>query len=113
MGGGSHLPGSAVARTRTDHLVSVPTLPDDEGSRSKVLEPFHAQGAKGVTIAVISTVVVFTAIAVIVTRSPGWAEVKDKFFNADVFRESFPAIVRSFVVNVRLFLIAEVLVLML
>lgn len=65
------------------------------------------------TIAVASTIVVFTTIAILAVRSPGWAEVKDKFFNAAVFRESFPAIARSFIVNVRLFLIAEVLVLML
>lgn len=89
-----------------------PDLPDEQ-RRSRILEPFRAQGAKGVTIAVASTIVVFTTIAILAVRSPGWAEVKDKFFNAAVFRESFPAIARSFIVNVRLFLIAEVLVLML
>lgn len=89
-----------------------PDLPDEQ-RRSRILEPFRAHGAKGVTIAVVSTIVVFTTIAIVAVRSPGWAEVKDKFFNAAVFRESFPAIARSFIVNVRLFLIAEVLVLML
>lgn len=89
-----------------------PDLPDEQ-RRSRILEPFRAQGAKGVTIAVVSTIVVFTTIAILAVRSPGWAEVKDKFFNAEVFRESLPAIARSFIVNVRLFLIAEVLVLML
>jgi polar amino acid transport system permease protein len=92
--------------------VTGPDLPDEQ-RRSRILEPFRAQGAKGVTIAVVSTIVVFTTIAILAVRSPGWAEVKDKFFNGEVFRESLPAIARSFIVNVRLFLIAEVLVLML
>jgi polar amino acid transport system permease protein len=45
--------------------------------------------------------------------SPGWPQVQDKFLNGRVFAESFPLIVGAFWVNVRLFLIAEALILVL
>jgi polar amino acid transport system permease protein len=48
---------------------------------------------------------------VLVTRSPGWPEFKTYFFNGTYYRDSFPEIARAFLVNVKLFLIAEVLIL--
>jgi len=73
--------------------------------------PLHAEGASGVWIAVASTVIFFTVLALVVVNSPGWLEVKKSFFNGAVFRASLPAIIRSFAVNIRLFLIAEVIIL--
>src|SRR3954470_21831848 len=64
-------------------------------------------------ITIVSTIVVFGALGLIVTNAPGWDEVQDSFFNAQVFADSWPKIVSAFWVNVRLFLIAEVLVLIL
>jgi polar amino acid transport system permease protein len=48
---------------------------------------------------------------VVVTRSPGWPAFKAYFFNGTYYRDSFPEIARAFLVNVKLFLIAEVLIL--
>ncbi len=79
--------------------------------RSRILSPFQAEGAKGVWIAVASTVVFFTLLAVVIVNSPGWAEVKHQFFNGAQFRESLPGIARSFLVNIRLFLVCEVIIL--
>ncbi len=62
-------------------------------------------------IAVVSTVVFFTVLILVVVTSPGWPEVKRSFFNAEVFRESFPEIAQKFLVNVQAFLIAEVFIL--
>jgi polar amino acid transport system permease protein len=62
-------------------------------------------------VAAISTIVFFTAIAVIVVNAPGWGQVKNAFFDWDNFVESAPRIVSKFWVNVALFLIAEVLIL--
>jgi polar amino acid transport system permease protein len=62
-------------------------------------------------VAAISTIVFFTAIAVIVVNAPGWEQVKNAFFDWDNFVESAPRIVSKFWVNVALFLIAEVLIL--
>jgi polar amino acid transport system permease protein len=64
-----------------------------------------------VTIAVLSTVVVFVTIGVVITRSPGWDEFKAYFFDWDYYRESFPEIARAFWVNVKLFCIAEAIIL--
>jgi polar amino acid transport system permease protein len=79
--------------------------------RSRLLAPLHAEGARGVWIAVLSTAVFFTIVVVVVVNSAGWPEVKQRFFNGEIFWESLPAIVRSFVVNVQLFLLSEVIVL--
>ena len=46
-----------------------------------------------------------------ITRSPGWEEVKTTFFNWDVFKDSFPEIAAAFKLNVKIFLIAEAFIL--
>ena len=68
-------------------------------------------GGRALAIAAVSTAVFFGALALIVVNAPGWEQVQDKFLNGRVFAESLPLIVQSFWVNVRLFLIAEVLIL--
>jgi polar amino acid transport system permease protein len=47
----------------------------------------------------------------LVTRSSGWASVQNTFFNGDQFVESFPTLLEAFWLNVRIFLIAEPLIL--
>jgi polar amino acid transport system permease protein len=59
----------------------------------------------------VSTVVVFSALIVVVLNSSGWLEVKEAFFNGQEFREALPGITRAFLVNIRLFMIAEVFIL--
>lgn len=78
--------------------------------RSRILGG-GVEGARGVAIAVASTVVLLTVLIVAVITSPGWDEVRRSFFNVDVFRESFPTIAEQFLINVQAFLIAEVFVL--
>jgi len=62
-------------------------------------------------VAVVSTIVFFTAIAVAIVTSPGWPAVREAFFNGQVFTESFPEVADAFLLNVRIFLIAEAVVL--
>jgi polar amino acid transport system permease protein len=62
-------------------------------------------------VALASTVVFFGVIAVVVVGSPGWPAVRDSFFNGRVFMTSAPKIVATFVVNIQLFLVAEVFIL--
>lgn len=64
-------------------------------------------------IALASTIVVFTAIVVVVLNSSGWPLIRDSFFDGEVFRESFPKIVEKFRRNVFIFVVAEGLVLVL
>ena len=68
-------------------------------------------GARSVLIAAASTVVVFGALALVVVNAPGWQEVQEDFLDAENFRRSLPGIVEKFGVNVRLFLVAEVFIL--
>jgi polar amino acid transport system permease protein len=85
-------------------------VPDAGDRRSRILGG-GVEGRRGVVIALVSTVVFFTAVILAVVSSPGWPEVKRSFFNLEVFRESFPEILRRFLINVQAFLIAEVLIL--
>jgi polar amino acid transport system permease protein len=62
-------------------------------------------------VSVVSTVVFFGAIALIVVNAAGWPDVKQAFFDGDLFRESFPDIARAFVLNVKIFVVAEIVIL--
>jgi polar amino acid transport system permease protein len=68
-------------------------------------------GGRSVAIAAVSTVVFFGLIALVVVNSPGWPEVKESFFYWPEFKESFPDILEQFGTNVKLFLVAEVFIL--
>ncbi len=62
-------------------------------------------------IALLSSVVVLGGIGWVVVHAPRWPEVQESFFNAQILSESLPGLLTSFVVNIELFMIAEVLVL--
>ena len=91
-----------------------PDLDPLEGSRaSRILG--NREGGRSVWIAVVSTVVFFAIVVVLVVNSPGWSApggVKDAFFNKEIFIDSLPKILEGFWLNVKIFLTAEVLVLM-
>jgi polar amino acid transport system permease protein len=63
------------------------------------------------TVAVVSTLVVLGGAAVLVTQSPGWPRVRETYFDADDARSVFPDVARAFWLNIRLFLVAEVFIL--
>jgi polar amino acid transport system permease protein len=66
-----------------------------------------------VAVALASTLVFFTALVLVVTHSPGWSEVRTTFFNWGQFSGSFPDIAKAFLLNVKIFCIAEALILVL
>ena len=66
---------------------------------------------RGVLIAFASTVVFFAVVALLVTRAPGWDRFKAYFFDWDIYRDSFPEIADAFLINVKIFLIAEAIIL--
>jgi polar amino acid transport system permease protein len=78
-------------------------------------------GNRGFLVSTLSTVVFFAALTVIVFTSPGWRAVKGSFFNPEAMRAAFygvpteglPSVGRAFLLNVRIFLVAEVLILFL
>jgi polar amino acid transport system permease protein len=68
-------------------------------------------GARAVAIAVASTVVFFGALAAIVVSSAGWPEFRRAFFDGGVFTGSFGEIASAFLTNVKIFCIAEAVIL--
>jgi polar amino acid transport system permease protein len=66
---------------------------------------------RGQAIAAVSTVVVIGGIVALVLTSPGWPVVRETFFSWSVFKESFPDVLRGFWLDVKLFVIVEVVVL--
>jgi polar amino acid transport system permease protein len=81
--------------------------------RSRLLEGWGSggDGRRSVAIALLSTIVFFTIVVEAVTHAPGWPEVKHTFFDGHEFRSTFPALARAFLLNVKIFCIAEVFIL--
>lgn len=66
------------------------------------------------TLVGLASLAVFVVLVVfLVSRTQGWPVVQETFFNGEQFRESFPGLIEAFWLNVRIFLIAEPLILIL
>ena len=59
---------------------------------------------RSIAVAAISSLVVVTAIVILIPRMPRWNRVRTSFFNGDVFRDSFPRLLDAFVLDVKIFL---------
>jgi len=81
------------------------------GRRSRILSPGRGGGNRGALIATVSTILVFGALGVLVVNSPGWASVKESFFNWQDFKAALPEILAGFWLNVQMFLVAEAIIL--
>ena len=68
-------------------------------------------GGRSVVVALVSTAVLVAIVAVLVVTSSGWDDVKQAFFNRQEFDEAFPDILSAFWINVKIFLVAEVFIL--
>ena len=68
---------------------------------------------RGAAIAGISTVVVIGGLAALVLTSSGWPDVRETFFDATVFKESFPDVAKGFWLDIRIFIVVELIVLVL
>jgi polar amino acid transport system permease protein len=81
--------------------------------RSRLLDGLRSggDGRRSVAIALLSTVVFVAIVVVAITHAPGWSEVRSTFFDWDEFRSTFPGILSAFKLNVKIFLIAEVFIL--
>jgi polar amino acid transport system permease protein len=81
-----------------------------EGNRaSRILGGGGA--VRSTLIAAVSTVVFFGVIAYLVVSSPGWPEVREQFFDGEVFRESLRDIAPRLWLNIKIFLLAEAFIL--
>ncbi|MCW2841056.1 MAG: transporter permease [Aeromicrobium sp.] len=62
-------------------------------------------------VAVVSTLVVLGGAAIVITQSPGWPRVQQTYFDPAAARDIFPEVAKAFWLNIRLFLVAEVFIL--
>lgn len=79
-----------------------------EIERRQVRRALHR---KQVLIAAVVTVLTLAVIALVVGTSPGWERVKELFLSWHHAKESFPEIARGFWINVKMFVVGEVLIL--
>jgi polar amino acid transport system permease protein len=87
------------------------TVGADPGRGSRILADLKVGGQRNVWVALGSTVVFAAIVVVVVVTSPGWPAVREAFFQRRIFVDSFPEIANAFLLNVRIFLIAEALIL--
>ncbi len=66
---------------------------------------------RAMMISGVSTVVVLGLLVTLIVTSPGWHSVRDTFFSWSAFRHSFGSVLSGFWLDVRMFLIVEVVVL--
>ncbi|HEX4668921.1 MAG TPA: amino acid ABC transporter permease [Solirubrobacterales bacterium] len=66
---------------------------------------------RGQAVAVVSTAVVLGGLAAWILTSPGWPTVRETFFSWSIFKQSFPEVLEGFWLDVKLFMIVEVVVL--
>jgi polar amino acid transport system permease protein len=72
----------------------------------------RARDRRGLAIAATSTVLVIGGLAALILTSPGWESVKETFLSWDEFKATFPDIAKAFLLDIRVFLIAEVAILL-
>lgn len=71
-------------------------------TRREVYE--RSRRRRGIAIASASTIIVVTALVVLVPRLPRWEAVKQSFFNREILLESFPDLIRAFWLDIQIFL---------
>ena len=70
----------------------------------------RSRGA-AVLVATASTLLVFGAVIWAIVNSPGWPVVQERFFDAEAFMIALPKVFAGLLVNIGIFLIAEVFIL--
>lgn len=105
--------GTRGAPEKYQSLPGGPYTPPTGDRGSKILAPLRGEGAKGVWIAVVSTVLFFTALGLAIVNSSGWPAIKEAFFDPVVFWDSLGKILEKFWRNIFIFVVAEIFVLML
>lgn len=71
----------------------------------------QAEVVRATLIAIVSTIVLFGGMIWLIQGSEGWAAVQQAFFSPPDFKEAWPKVVDGFKLNVKMFLIAEPIIL--
>jgi polar amino acid transport system permease protein len=87
---------------------AAPTARDRRAEREAVR---RARARRGVAIAAVSSIVVLGSLTALILTSPGWDEVQRTFFSPDDFTAIFPEVLKAFWLDIRVFMVVEVVVL--
>jgi polar amino acid transport system permease protein len=68
-------------------------------------------GGRSIGVALVSTAVFIAIVVLAVVTSTGWPAVRRAFFDGRIFGDSFPEIAKAFLLNIRIFCIAEAVIL--
>lgn len=71
----------------------------------------HRKARRDALVGMLSLIGFVVVVALLLSRTPGWIAVQETFFNPEQFAESFPGLLEAFLLNIRIFLIAEPLIL--
>jgi polar amino acid transport system permease protein len=73
----------------------------------------QARKRRSIAVATVSSLIVVTAIVLLVPQMPRWERVRQSFFNGERFRDSFPRLLDAFVLDVKIFAWSAPLILIL
>jgi polar amino acid transport system permease protein len=82
--------------------------PSDEELRRRAVRARQAR--RSTTIATVSSILVIGALVAIVVSSPGWDVVRSTFFDLQYAREVLPAVFKGLLLNIKLTIVATVLI---
>ena len=68
---------------------------------------------RSIAVATVSSLIVVTAIVLVVPRMPRWDRVRQSFFNGERFRDSFPRLLDAFILDIKIFAWSAPLILIL
>ncbi|WP_157253945.1 amino acid ABC transporter permease [Nonomuraea typhae] len=71
----------------------------------------RSRARRSVSVATASTIICLLIVAGVVVNAPGWPRVQERFFSAEHFARALPDVLEGFLLNVKMFLIAEPLIL--
>jgi polar amino acid transport system permease protein len=70
-----------------------------------------SRARRSASIATASTIVFIVLVVWGITSTPGWPRVRETFFDGEQFVAALPDVLEGFLLNIRIFLISEVLIL--
>ena len=90
--------------------VPAQVFPELSAAQQERLAYGRAQARRSRVLAGASTVVFLAVMGAVVVLSPGWERVKEQFLDLEVAKDSFPAILDGFWLNLRVLAVCAVLI---
>ncbi|WP_436758055.1 amino acid ABC transporter permease [Streptosporangium sp. V21-05] len=96
---------------RNDERLEVPTGWEKSERQVERERLRRRSSIRSGSVATVSTILVIVLLLWLFTTSPGWPRVRETFFDLDQFTGALPDVLSGFLLNIKIFLIAEPLIL--